>query len=132
LKAQGAADPGRSFVAVTEDGSYLADHASCYGFRAVLLDPPGIYGRYSSLLHFALLAALWRFDLTDQAARAVAMRDLCQAQSPHADNPALALAALPAAGAGDSHGRLLLGTKSVQAATHRIAQMVGGSTSRAG
>jgi hypothetical protein len=37
------------------------------------------------------------------------------------------------AGAGDSHGRLLLlGTKSVQAATHRIAQLVGGSTSRAG
>jgi hypothetical protein len=79
LKAQGAADPGRSFVVVTEDGSYLADYASCYGFRAILLDPPGIQGRYSSLLHFALLAALWRFDPTDLAARLAAMRDLCQA-----------------------------------------------------
>jgi transaldolase / glucose-6-phosphate isomerase len=42
LKAQGAADPGRCFVAVTEDGSYLADYASCYGFRALLLDLPDI------------------------------------------------------------------------------------------
>jgi len=80
-------------------------------FRALLFEPPGIRGRYSSLLHVALLSALWRFDPSDVAARA----------------------ALLAAGAADSHGRLLLlGTKSVQGATHRITQLVGGSTSGAG
>jgi hypothetical protein len=74
-----------SFVAVTEDGPYLADYASCYRFRAVRLDPPDIRGRYSSLLHFALLAALWaiRSDGSDGACGA--MRDLCQAPSPTAD-----------------------------------------------
>jgi hypothetical protein len=132
LKAEGTTDPGLSFVAVTEDASYLADHASCFGFRAVLLDPAGVHGRYSSLLHFAFLSALWRFDPTDLAARAAAIRDLCQTQCPSVDNPALAFAALLAAGTGDSHGKLLLlRTKSVQAATHRIGQLVGGSTSGA-
>ena len=131
-KALGAADPGRFFVAVTEDGSYLADHASSYGFRAVLLDPPGMHHRYSSLLHFALLSALWQIDPTDVASRMAAMHDLCQVQSPPTDNPALALAALLAAGAGASHGKLpLLATKSMQPATHRIAQLVGGCTSGA-
>ena len=79
LKAYGNSDPGRCCVAVTEENSYLASHARSYGFLATFLDPPGIKGRYSSLLHFGLLmSALWRFDAADLVSRAVAMRDLCR------------------------------------------------------
>jgi len=83
LKSEGTTDPGRSFVAVTDAGSYLAEHARTYGFRAALLDPPGIKGRYSSLLHFRLLlSALWRFDPAARALRAMAVRDLRQPHTP--------------------------------------------------
>src|SRR5215475_3779446 len=55
LKAVSTTDPWRSCIAVTDAGSYLAEHVHTYGFRAALLDPPGIKGRYSSLIHFSLL-----------------------------------------------------------------------------
>src|SRR5262249_7155517 len=131
LKAVSTTDPWRSCIAVTDAGSYLAEHAHTYGFRAALLDPPGIKGRYSSLIHFSLLlSGLWRFDPADLASRAVAARELCEPHTPPDANPALALAALLAAGSASCHHNLLLlGTSSLQAATHRIAQLVGVSTS---
>jgi transaldolase / glucose-6-phosphate isomerase len=134
LKAHGACDLGRSFVAATEEGSYLAEHASTYGFRAAFIHPPGIPGHFSSLLHLSLLlSGLWRSDGRDLAARVIAMRDLCQSQTRAESNPALSLAALLAAGASDSHNKLLLhGAMSLQPVTHRIAHLVARSTSVGG
>jgi transaldolase/glucose-6-phosphate isomerase len=134
LKAQGASDPGRCFIAVTEENSYLASLASSYGFLGTFLDPPGIKGRYSSLIHFGLLlSALWRFDPADLVSRAVAMRDLCRQSAPAETNPALTLGALLAAGAIEGHNKLLLlGTKSLDASTRRIGQLVGTSTCKDG
>jgi transaldolase / glucose-6-phosphate isomerase len=80
LKAEGTTDPGRYFIAVTEENSYLSSHARSYGFLKTFLDPPGIKGRYSSLIHFGLLvSALWRFDPADLASRALAMPDFVPA-----------------------------------------------------
>ena len=94
------------------------------------LDPPGIKGRYSSLIHFGLLlSALWRFDPEDLASRTLAMRDLCQ--QPTEANPAFALAAFLAAAVLEGHDKLLfLGTKSLEAATLRVGQLVGTSISK--
>jgi glucose-6-phosphate isomerase len=134
LKTQGNNDPGRCFIAVTEENSYLAAHARSYGFLGIFLDPPGIKGRYSSLIHFGLLlSALWRFDPADLVSRAVAMRDLCRQLAPPEANPALTLAALLAASAHEGHDKLLLAsTKSLDAATCRLGQLVGASTSKGG
>ena len=134
LRTQGASDPGRYFIALTEEGSYLASNARSYGFVRTFWDPPGIKGRYSSLIHFGLLlSALWRFDPADLSSSAVAMRDLCRQSAPPEANPALTLAALLAAGAIEGHDKLLLlSTKSLHASTHRIGQLVGTSTSKGG
>ncbi len=134
LRAHGSRDPGRCFIAVTEENSYLASHARSYGFRGAFWDPPGIKGRYSSLIHFGLLlSALWRFDPADLVSLAMAMRDLCRQSAPPEANPALMLGALLAAGAIEGQDRLLLlGTKSLEALTYRIGQLVGASTSKGG
>jgi glucose-6-phosphate isomerase len=134
LKAHGSTDPGRHFVAVTEENSYLASHARSYGFLGTFLDSPGIKGRYSSLIHFGLLlSALWNFDPADLASRAEVMQDLCRQSTPPEENPALTLGALLAAGVIEGHDKLLLlSTKSLEASTYRIGQLVGASTSKGG
>jgi glucose-6-phosphate isomerase len=65
-------------VAVTEEGSYLSELATNYDFLGTFLDPPGIKGRYSSLIHFGLLlSAIWRSDPQELVSRAMATRELC-------------------------------------------------------
>ena len=134
LKAHGSSEPGRCFIAVTEESSYLASNARSYGFLGTFWDPPGIKGRYSSLIHFGLLlSALWRFDPADLVSRAAATRDLCRQSAAPDANPALLLGALLAAGAIEGHDKLLLlSTKSLSASTYRIGQLVGASTSKGG
>jgi transaldolase / glucose-6-phosphate isomerase len=133
LRMHKAAEPGRSFVAVTEDSSYLAELAKTYDFLGTFLDPPGIKGRYSSLIHFGLLlSAVWRLDPQELVMRAKAMRELCK-RAPGDGNPAAELAAFFAAGEeGGKDKLLLLGSKSLQGSTYRIAQLVGASTSKGG
>ena len=71
-------EPGLHFVAVTEEDSYLSELARNYEFLGTFLDPPGIKGRYSSLIHFGLLlSAIWRLDPQELVSRAKAMRELC-------------------------------------------------------
>jgi glucose-6-phosphate isomerase len=134
LKALRVSEPGLHFVAVTEKDSYLAELARNYGFLQTFLDPPGIKGRYSSLLHFGLLSsAIWKYERKTLVSRAIAMREVCR-QSPTVDvNPAPGLAAFLAAGAIEGSNKLLLlGTRSVQPLTYRIGQLVGASTCKQG
>jgi transaldolase / glucose-6-phosphate isomerase len=133
LKTQGASEPGRYFVAVTEEGSYLAMLARSYGFLKTFLDPPGLRGRFSALIHFGLLqTAFWTIRPEALLARVTAMRDLCRQPKP-GKNPAAELAAFFAAGATEGHSRLfLIGTKSLETLTYRIGQLVGASTSKRG
>jgi transaldolase / glucose-6-phosphate isomerase len=133
LKMHKAVEPGRSFVAVTEDGSYLSELATNYDFLDTFLDPPGIKGRYSSLIHFGLLSsAVWRLDPQELVMRAKATRELCK-RAPDDGNPAAELAAfLAAAEVSGNDKLLLLSSKTLQASTYRIAQLVGASTSKGG
>jgi transaldolase/glucose-6-phosphate isomerase len=134
LTALRVSEPGLHFVAVTEKDSYLAELARNYGFLQTFLDPPGIKGRYSSLLHFGLLSsAIWKYERKTLVSRAIAMREVCR-QSPTVDvNPAPGLAAFLAAGAIEGSNKLLLlGTRSVQPLTYRIGQLVGASTCKQG
>jgi transaldolase / glucose-6-phosphate isomerase len=133
LRAHKATEPGRCFVAVTEDSSYLAELAKNYDFLGTFLDPPGIKGRYSSLIHFGLLlSAIWRLDPQELVQRAKATREMCK-RTPDDGNPAAELGAFLAAAEVDGKDKLLLvGSKCMQASTYRIAQLVGASTSKGG
>ncbi len=133
LRMHKATEPGRCFVAVTEEGSYLSELARHYDFLGTFLDPAGIKGRYSSLIHFGLLlSAIWRLEPQELVTRAKAIRERCK-RAPCDGNPAAELAAfLAAAEAGGKEKLLLLGSKSLQASTYRIAQLVGASTSKGG
>jgi transaldolase/glucose-6-phosphate isomerase len=134
VKAEGVRSPGRHFVAVTEQDSYLAEIAKSYQFREISFDPPGIKGRYSGLIHFGLLlTALGRLDPAGLLSRAVAMRDLCRPSTPPEANPALALAAFLAAGAIEGHNKFLLfSPKTLTSLMHRVAQLVGVSMGKGG
>lgn len=59
-----SAEPGAHFIAITDEGSKLADLAEELNFRACFLNDPTIGGRYSALSHFGLVpAALLGLDL---------------------------------------------------------------------
>jgi transaldolase / glucose-6-phosphate isomerase len=133
LRAHKATEAGRCCVAVTEQDSYLSELARNYDFLSIFLDPPGIKGRYSSLIHFGLLlCAVWRFDPQELTARSKLMRQICS-RAPIDGNPAAELAAfLAAAEASGSDKLFLLSSKSLQASTYRIAQLLGASTSKGG
>src|SRR5271154_4067071 len=134
LKRTGVEDPGSHFIAVTEENSYLAVVAKQYHFRDIFFDPPGISGRYSSVIHFGLLfSTICGIDPSAIFSSVSLMRDACGPAAKGESNPALALGALLAAGARDGWDRLaFLPTKSVVPLTFRIAQLVGGSTGKGG
>ena len=135
LKSQGRlSSPARQFVAVTEENSYLSQIAGQYDFRDTLLEPPGIPGRFSSLIHFNLfLAALCHSDPGGLLARAQSMRRACGASARTQTNPALSLAALLAAGEKEGWDRLvILHAGSLEAVSRRIGYLVGASTGKEG
>jgi glucose-6-phosphate isomerase len=134
LKAQKISEPARCFIAVTEENSYLSELANNYGFLEILLDPPGIKGRYSALIHFGLLlSAVWNCEPETLVNSALAMCDLCRQPAAGDKNPALGLAAFLAAGAIEGSDKLLLvATRSLQTLTYRIGQLAGASTSKEG
>ena len=134
VKAERIPNPGYRFIAVTEDGSYLAELARQYQFRATFFDPPGIKGRYSALIHFGLLlSAIARVDPAALSRTAVSMRDLCRTSDAPGGNPALTLAAFLTAAAAEGDDRfVLLSPKHLAPFTYCVAQLVGVSTSKGG
>jgi transaldolase/glucose-6-phosphate isomerase len=71
-------DPGSHFVAITDPGSSLEALARERGFRAVVLAPPDVGGRYSALSPFGLVpAALIGADTSALLDGAHAMAEAC-------------------------------------------------------
>jgi glucose-6-phosphate isomerase/transaldolase/glucose-6-phosphate isomerase len=86
---------GRSFAAITDEGSSLERLGRDEGFRHVFLNPSDIGGRYSVLSYFGLVpAALIGLDVGTMLDRADAMRESCAADVPPGDNPGAFLGAL--------------------------------------
>jgi len=83
LKMMGIHSPAHHFITLAEENSYLGQLAGEYDFLDSFLDPPGIHGRYSSLIHFNFfLAALCRLDPSGLLARTQSMRDACGPSAP--------------------------------------------------
>ncbi len=107
--ATAAKEPwGARFVAITDADTPLHRLAIEHQFRDVFLNPADIGGRYSALSFFGMVpAALMGVNLDALLASAREMEHACRAVDP-ADNPALALGALMAAGARAGRDKLTL------------------------
>lgn len=134
LKSAGVQSPPSHFVTLTEENSYLGELAREYDFVDSFLDPPGINGRYSSLIHFNFfLGALCRIDTTALLERTHAMREVCGRTVPAESNPAASLAAFLAATQGAALDRMVLfSPRMLQPAALRIGCLVGASTGKKG
>ncbi|MGH8774684.1 MAG: glucose-6-phosphate isomerase [Jiangellaceae bacterium] len=102
-----AIEPGPRLVAVTDEGSVLAEHAVESGFRRVFLADQTVGGRYSALTAFGLVpSALAGVDvsaLLDEAAAAAP-----SLLSDDAANPALLLGAALAGGVAQGRDKVAI------------------------
>jgi hypothetical protein len=132
LKGAGVKASARQIVTLTEENSYLGKLAKEYDFIDAFLDPPGISGRYSALIHFNFfLGALCRMDTKDLLARTQAMRQGCGPMMPMESNPAASLAAFLAAAHNVGLDRMVLFSPHLlQPAALRIGCLVGASTGK--
>jgi glucose-6-phosphate isomerase len=100
---------GRSFLAITDGGSYLDHLADEHNFRFTFRNPPDIGGRYSALSHFGLVpAALWGVDVAAVLDSAIEMRAACGPEGEADANPALQLGSLLGAAARRGDDKLIL------------------------
>lgn len=124
---------GRSWVAITDEGSDLQQLAADEGFRDVFINPSDIGGRFSAQSFFGLVpAALAGVDLRAALERIASMAEACAAPEA-ALNPAAQLAAFLAGGVAEGRDqlRVMLG-RDVRAFGSWIEQLVAESTGKQG
>ncbi len=97
-EAEGEAEAGRRFVAITDPGSPLVDLAARHGFRETFLNNPNIGGRYAALSLVGLVpAALLGIDVARLLERAQKTSIDCARFEPLDENPAVWIGATLAA-----------------------------------
>lgn len=128
------ANPGDSFIAITDPGTRMVEMATADQFRHIFLNPPDIGGRYSALSYFGLVpAALMGLDLQRFLARAEAMLRSCGAEVPAAENPGVLLGAIMGECAKAGRNKLTIATDARIAALGLwIEQLVAESTGKEG
>ncbi len=88
----GADTAGSRFVAITDPGSALEQHALAHRYRAVFHGVPSVGGRFSALTPFGLVpAAVMGIDVTRLRERAALMAEACSADTPIRQNPGVRL-----------------------------------------
>jgi hypothetical protein len=123
---------GRSFLAITDRGSYLDHLAEEYDFRLTFRNPEDIGGRYSLLSYFGLVpGALWGVDIAAVLDCATEMRAACGPEGEPDANPALKLGSLLGAAARRGDDKLvLLFTPKLTALGDWIEQLIAESTGK--
>jgi transaldolase/glucose-6-phosphate isomerase len=110
LEEGGVAQWADHFVAITDEGTALADRARAERFRDVFINPSDIGGRYSALSFFGMVpAALMGQDVAALVNWGLEM--LADAESQAGDpmlNPAVALGLLMGAASREGHDKLTL------------------------
>ena len=134
LKATGFAEPGKNFVAITDDATPLVKMAEDYHFRKVFVNRGDIGGRYSVLSDFGLLPmALMGIDIEAMLASMQRMKDSCDQDIPSDDNPGVSLGAL--LGIAERNGRnkvTFVMSPSIQAFGYWVEQLIAESTGKEG
>jgi glucose-6-phosphate isomerase len=124
--------PGRSFLAITDRGSYLDRLADDYNFRLTFRNPADIGGRYSALSYFGLVpAALWGVDIASVLDGAIEMRRACGPDGTLDANPAWQLGCFLGAAARRGDDKLfLLSTPKLTPLGNWIEQLIAESTGK--
>lgn len=132
LNQAGIRPVGRSFLAITDRGSYLDHLAEEYNFRLTFRNPPDIGGRYSALSYFGLLpAALCGVDIAAVLDTAIEMRAACGPDAQSDANPAFQLGSLLGAAARRGDDKLfLLSTPKLVPLGNWIEQLIAESTGK--
>ena len=134
LKATGFAEPGKNFVAITDDATPLVKMANDYQFRKVFVNRGDIGGRYSVLSDFGLLPmALMGIDIEAMLASTQRMKVSCDQGGPVADNPGVGLGT--ALGIAQRNGRdkiTFIMSPSIQAFGYWVEQLIAESTGKEG
>lgn len=132
LNQAGIRPVGRSFLAITDGGSYLDHLADEYNFRITFRNPPDIGGRYSALSYFGLVpAALWGVDIAAVLDNAIDMRAVCGPEGESDRNPALQLGSLLGAAARRGDDKLfLLSSPKLTPLGNWIEQLIAESTGK--
>lgn len=85
-EALGAEAAGRRFIAITDPGSSLEGVAAAQGFRATILTPPQVGGRFSALSAFGLVpAALLGIDVHELVQHAIEVEHHFTSPGAHGD-----------------------------------------------
>jgi glucose-6-phosphate isomerase len=114
LENAGIAHPATHFVAITDEGTELAQRARAESFRETFINPSDIGGRYSALSYFGLVpAALMGQDIEALTGWGLAMLAAAGPQTGgdsagSMDNPAVGLGLLLGAAAREGRDKLTL------------------------
>lgn len=133
-KMSGLPLPAVNFIAITEEGSYLANLAREGRFLAVFPEPHGFRGRFSGVLHYGhLLGGLCKFDSSIILSRVREMQTACMPQTPLERNSAALLAAFFAAMAQSGITRIAFrAPPPLVPLAQRIGHLLGSSTCKEG
>lgn len=128
------AQNGKQFIAITDEGSDLAQEAQANGFAQVFINPSDIGGRYSALSYFGMVpAALIGLDLDRLWNSAKEMLRACSPNITSDMNPGAYMGAFM--GALAQHGRdklTLFASPSIAAFGAWVEQLVAESTGKDG
>ncbi len=129
-----SAEPGKSFVTITDPGSQMADTAAAEGFKRIFLNQPDIGGRYSALSYFGIVpAALMGLDFAKLLRGAATMAEACGARVPVNQNPAAVLGAVMAECALAGRDKLTIVTdQELSALGLWVEQLIAESTGKEG
>ena len=132
--AKQSAEPGKSFVTITDPGSQMADTAAAEGFRRIFLNQPDIGGRYSALSYFGMVpAAVMGLDFEKLLRGAETMAEACGTRVQVNENPAAVLGAVMAECALAGRDKLTIVTdQELSALGLWIEQLIAESTGKDG
>jgi transaldolase/glucose-6-phosphate isomerase len=132
--AKQSAEPGKSFVTITDPGSQMADTAAAEGFRRIFLNQPDIGGRYSALSYFGMVpAAVMGLDFEKLLRGAETMAEACSARLQVNENPAAVLGAVMAECALAGRDKLTIVTdQKLSALGLWVEQLIAESTGKEG
>ena len=124
---------GQHFIAITDPGSSLEEHAASDKFRAVLAGVPEIGGRFSALSHFGMAPALLAgLDVEAMLSAAEAMERAC-AVTDASQNPGVLLGVLLSSVAAQGRDKLTIVTSPAVATFGSwLEQLVAESTGKQG
>lgn len=95
LEKIGVENPGKNFIAITDPGTSLEEHANEMKFRRVFSAPANVGGRFSVFTIFGLLpAAIMGVDLSKFLSEAIEAEAMGKESVPYAANPNLLLGLL--------------------------------------